>query len=197
MPRNTIPALPSRRVKSVRFRAIASDPVGTAAKVGAEPVSPVDLGDGLLEINLPARGGTSKIECAFTRRTPALDPVEGTLSLALPKTPLCINSLAWGIELPAGYLAETHGNLTHVTAPKDLDRSQLTLQKNKTTPTRANVVVLKQILNIIPRGMINRHSFLPSFAIVDTRKTNRKSVATLVKNSRLGVNWCCPLRDEW
>jgi hypothetical protein len=29
---------------------------------------------------------------------------------------------------------------------------------NKTTPTRANVVVLKQILNLIPRGMINRHA---------------------------------------
>jgi len=29
---------------------------------------------------------------------------------------------------------------------------------NNTTPTRANVVVLKQILNLIPRGMINRHA---------------------------------------
>lgn len=29
---------------------------------------------------------------------------------------------------------------------------------NKTTPTRANVVVLKQMLNLIPRGMINRHA---------------------------------------
>ncbi len=29
---------------------------------------------------------------------------------------------------------------------------------NKQTPTRANVVVLKQILNFIPRGMINRHA---------------------------------------
>src|SRR6478735_2554957 len=29
---------------------------------------------------------------------------------------------------------------------------------NKTTPTRANVVVLKQILNLIPLGLINRHA---------------------------------------
>jgi len=29
---------------------------------------------------------------------------------------------------------------------------------NKTSPARANVVVLKQILNLIPRGMINRHA---------------------------------------
>lgn len=29
---------------------------------------------------------------------------------------------------------------------------------NKKTPTRANVVVLKQMLNLIPRGMINRHA---------------------------------------
>ena len=27
---------------------------------------------------------------------------------------------------------------------------------NNKTPTRANVTVLKQILNLIPRGMINR-----------------------------------------
>ena len=29
---------------------------------------------------------------------------------------------------------------------------------DKTTPTRANVVVLKQMLNLIPRGLINRHA---------------------------------------
>ena len=29
---------------------------------------------------------------------------------------------------------------------------------NKTTPARANVLVLKQILNLIPRGLINRHA---------------------------------------
>ena len=29
---------------------------------------------------------------------------------------------------------------------------------NQPTPTRANVVVLKQILNLIPLGMINRHA---------------------------------------
>ncbi len=28
----------------------------------------------------------------------------------------------------------------------------------KTTPTRANAVVLKQMLNLIPRGLINRHA---------------------------------------
>ena len=30
--------------------------------------------------------------------------------------------------------------------------------QNKPTPTRANVVVLKQMLNLIPRGLINRHA---------------------------------------
>ena len=29
---------------------------------------------------------------------------------------------------------------------------------NNKTPTRANVIVLKQILNLIPRGMINRQA---------------------------------------
>jgi hypothetical protein len=132
-------------VEHRRRMAVAFDtPVGLtllSCQVGDQSVSPVDLGDGLLEINLPARGGTSKIECAFTGRTPALDPVEGTLSLALPKTPLFINSLSWGIELPAGYLAETHGNLTRVTSPKDLGRSQLTLQKNLCRDERPEIQV--------------------------------------------------------
>ena len=29
---------------------------------------------------------------------------------------------------------------------------------NNKTPTRANVIVIKQILNLIPREMINRHA---------------------------------------
>jgi hypothetical protein len=29
---------------------------------------------------------------------------------------------------------------------------------NNTIPARANVVVLKQMLNLIPRGLINRHA---------------------------------------
>jgi hypothetical protein len=29
---------------------------------------------------------------------------------------------------------------------------------NKTTPTRGNVVVLKQMLNLIARGMVNPHA---------------------------------------
>ena len=29
---------------------------------------------------------------------------------------------------------------------------------NKTTPTRANMVVIKQIFNLIPSGLINPHS---------------------------------------
>jgi hypothetical protein len=36
---------------------------------------------------------------------------------------------------------------------------------NKTTPTRAHVLVLNQILNLIPRGMINRHALDTSVAV--------------------------------
>ncbi len=124
----------SMSVEHRRRMAVAFDtPPGLtllSCQVGEQAAAPVNLGDGMLEVTLPGAGGSTKIECAFTGRSAALDPVEGALTLALPKTPLFINALAWSIDLPGGYLAETHGNLTRVINPKDPARSQITLQKN-------------------------------------------------------------------
>jgi hypothetical protein len=97
--------------------------------VGGKSVTPVNLGDGKLEVSLPAAGEKTRISCSFTGRTAALDPVEGTLALALPKTPLFIRALTWKIELPRGYQAETHGNLIRGTDPGD-PPTRLTLRKN-------------------------------------------------------------------
>lgn len=135
----------SMAVEHRRRMTVAFDtPVGLtllSCQVADQPVAPVNLGDGRLEVTLPGQGGTSQIECAFTGRAAALDAVEGTLALALPKTPLFINALTWGIELPAGYLAETHGNLTRVIQQKDPVRSQITLQKNLCRDERPEIQV--------------------------------------------------------
>ena len=69
---------------------------------GGRAVTPVNLGDGKLEVSLPAAGGKTRVSCSFTGRVAALDPVDGTLALGLPGTPLFIRSLTWKIELPAG-----------------------------------------------------------------------------------------------
>jgi hypothetical protein len=85
-----------------------------SCEVGGVQQSPVSPGPGRLEIALPAGGGKTQISCSFTGRADALDPVSGTLALELPRTPLFIRSLAWKIDIPAGYQAETHGNLVRV-----------------------------------------------------------------------------------
>lgn len=51
---------------------------------------------------------------------------------------------------------------------------------NKTTPTRDNVIVLKQILNLIQRGMINRHA----------RETGVEAKARTL--DELGLGEACP-----
>ena len=40
---------------------------------------------------------------------------------------------------------------------------------NKTTPTHANMIDLKQILNLIPHGMSNRHSLYYPSGLPQTR----------------------------
>jgi hypothetical protein len=97
--------------------------------VGGLSVTPVNRGEGKLEISLPAGGGKSRVFCSFTGRTGALDPVEGTLKLELPKTPLFIRALTWKIDLPRVYQAETQGNLVRGTEPGD-PPSRMTLRKN-------------------------------------------------------------------
>jgi hypothetical protein len=110
--------------------------------VGGKASPPVDLGQGVLKITLPASGENSKLSCSFTGRADALDPVEGTVSLSLPKIPLFIHSLLWRLDLPAGYQAETHGNLTRVTSGDAATR--ITLRKNLCRDERPEVQVFYQ-----------------------------------------------------
>lgn len=113
-----------------------------SCEVAGKAVPPVDLGHGVLKVALPARGESSRLSCSFTGRIDALDPVEGTLALALPKVPLFIHSLLWRLDLPAGYQAETHGNLTRVASGESATR--ITLQKNLCRDERPEIHVFYQ-----------------------------------------------------
>ena len=113
-----------------------------ACEVGGQAVTPVNLGDGRLEITLPA-GMKTRLVCSFTARVAALDPVEGTLALSLPKTSLFIRSLIWKIDLPRGYQAETHGNLVRSSEPAELP-SRLTLRKNLCRDERPEIQIFYQ-----------------------------------------------------
>lgn len=115
--------------------------------VGGQSVTPVNLGGGKIEVSLPANGQKTRIACSFTGRVAEIDPVEGTLALALPRTPLFIRALTWKIELPHGYQAETHGNLVRSSHPGD-PPSRLTLRKNLCRDERPETNVFYQRSNL-------------------------------------------------
>ena len=118
-----------------------------ACDVAGQAATPVNLGEGKLELTLPAAGQKTRVSCSFTGRTAALDPVEGMLELALPKTPLFIRALTWRIDLPRGYQAETHGNLVRAADPAD-PASRLTLRKNLCRDERPATAVFYQRSNL-------------------------------------------------
>lgn len=115
-----------------------------SCEIGGKPVSPVDLGDGILKVTLAPTGESSRLTCSFTGRTTALDPVEGTMKLALPKVPLFIHSLIWHLDLPAGYQAETHGNLKRVPVTTSGPPSRISLRKNLCRDERPEIHVFYQ-----------------------------------------------------
>ena len=115
-----------------------------SCEVAGKPVAPVDLGGGTLKVTLTPTGGNSRLVCSFTGRTTPLDPVEGTMKLALPKVPLFIHSLLWHLDLPSGYQAETHGNLMRVPVTSSGPPSRISLRKNLCRDERPEIHVFYQ-----------------------------------------------------
>jgi hypothetical protein len=115
-----------------------------SCELDGNPVSPVDLGDGRLKVELPAQGEKSKLSCSFTGRSTPLDPVAGTVKLSLPKLPLFIHSLSWTLDLPGGYQAETQGNLTRSANASGQPSSRITLRKNLCRDERPEIHVFYQ-----------------------------------------------------
>ena len=100
-----------------------------ACSVNGASTSPVMIGEGVIEIPLPPERESTNVECSFTSRTEALDPVDGTVAVSLPKTPLFIRGLLWRVELPAAYQAEVHGNVTRVANQATERAGMITTQK--------------------------------------------------------------------
>jgi hypothetical protein len=115
-----------------------------SCEVGGKPVAPVDLGGGTLKVTLTPSGGSTRLACSFTGRTAPLDPVEGTMKLALPKVPLFIHSLLWHLDLPSTYQAETHGNLMRIAVAPSSPPSRISLRKNLCRDERPEINVFYQ-----------------------------------------------------
>ena len=119
-----------------------------SCEVSGKGVSPVDIGDGLLKVTLTPQTKDTRLSFAFTGRAAALDPVEGTVALALPKVPLFMHALVWQIDLPAGYQAETHGNLTRQQVTTTTPPSRITLKKNLCRDERPEIQLFYQRSNL-------------------------------------------------
>jgi hypothetical protein len=117
-----------------------------SCETSGRPCHPVDLGNGKLMVPLSAAGQKTQLTCSFTGNINPLDPVEGTLKLSLPQTPLFIHSLIWNVEMPSGYQAETHGNLKRVTSTGP--GSTIALRKNLCRDERPEVNVFYQRNNL-------------------------------------------------
>jgi hypothetical protein len=89
---------------------------------------PTQLNDNRMSLNLAGSSESTKVKISFTGRTAVLNPLEGTLTLALPTVRSFIAKLDWRIKLPEGYQAETAGNLTRI--PTKATPSMLNLHKN-------------------------------------------------------------------
>jgi hypothetical protein len=90
------------------------------------------------------------LACSFTGRTEPLDPVEGTLALSLPRTPLFIRALTWRVELPPGLRAEVHGNVTREPNPAADGPATLHLRKNLCRDEPPGVRVFYQRADLMP-----------------------------------------------
>lgn len=124
-----------------------------SCRVSGRQVDPVNLGEGRIEVAVPApakKGSATLIAVSFTGKSEAFDPLEGTLALALPQTPLFIRSLMWRIDMPDGYTAEIHGNLTRVVKSGSDPASSIRMRKNLCRDERPEVRVFYQSRNLLP-----------------------------------------------
>jgi hypothetical protein len=115
-----------------------------SCQVSGKAVSPVDLGVGMLQVTLSGQSENPRLTCSFTGRTEALDPVEGTVRLTLPKVPLFTHALLWQLDLPTGYQAETHGNLTRQQVAPGTPPSRIILKKNLCRDERPEIQLFYQ-----------------------------------------------------
>jgi hypothetical protein len=88
-----------------------------ACSVDGQTTNPIICSNGELMLALPGDlishpATTSEVAFSYIVHGPAVAPVEGNVALALPGTPLFIESLVWDVQLPTSYeLTAFNGNV--------------------------------------------------------------------------------------
>ena len=118
------------------------------ANIDQTPTAPIDLGKGQLKFSGRSTENQTTITCEFTGKLEAFNPIEGTLSLDLPKTPTFINSLDWFVQLPAGYQAQAQGNLKTLPTRSSDPPNSIHLQKNLVRDERPSIHLFYQKNNL-------------------------------------------------
>ncbi|MDQ8207886.1 hypothetical protein QEH52_10215 [Coraliomargarita sp. SDUM461003] len=79
-----------------------------SSSINGRSMDPLLAEDGGLILNLPKGSGThskTTVGYVFTSKGPKMNPVEGRVSLELPRTPLFVHRLIWQLQLPSEYQA--------------------------------------------------------------------------------------------
>ena len=83
-------------------------------RVNEHALSPVDRGNGVIELALdaPEHRSVTEVKLSYTAHKEAFNPVSGRIALELPQTELLIQKLNWSLQIPAGYeLSAMEGNV--------------------------------------------------------------------------------------
>ncbi len=73
-----------------------------SCRVAGQRQNPVDLGDGRIQLSLPAARDRISVELTFSQQLAAFDPASGQVRLTMPLTSLLTKTASWRIRLPDG-----------------------------------------------------------------------------------------------
>lgn len=115
--------------------ALPADAQLLSSTVQGHDTSPVDRGQGRIDLTLPTgtNGKLTEVKFSYTARAAALAPVAGQIALSLPETELFVQKLLWELEIPEAYeLSALEGNVSLVpgTAPSSNHPPLIHLRKD-------------------------------------------------------------------
>jgi hypothetical protein len=101
--------------------------------MGGAAAQPMQRENGVIELPVPTPAkGTTTVALVYTAKLKALDPVSGSATLELPRTPLFIEHLDWSIALPVAFeVTAIDGNVSVAESTADPGRGDRAIALRK------------------------------------------------------------------